>query len=181
MASSDVVANWQLALPDGVHVIQFEHGTTSGKRVIKVDGKELMRKDWMFKLVGREQFDIGKAKCIISIEAVSGFAYEYTLDVNGKPLQKFRENQRKIQKAWNVIVDGEIKRICLEKDTLDVWMADKMVETRGEFTDTGVETHFYINERMVGRIVATSSGRKSKGIIHTLYVNDDEITEATNE
>ncbi|XP_060069777.1 fas apoptotic inhibitory molecule 1-like [Ylistrum balloti] len=181
MMNSDVVANWQIALPDGVHNVEFEHGTTSGKRVIRVDGKELMRKDWMFKLVGREKFELGKTKCCISIEAVSGFAYEYTIFVNGKPLKKFRENQRKIQKAWNFSLKGEIKRICLEKDTVDVWMNDKLLLTHGEFTDNGVITHFEISDGCQGRIEATSSGKKNKGIIHRLYVNDDEIPEATDE
>jgi hypothetical protein len=37
--SNDIVATWQVALPDGVHNIEFEHGTTSGKRIIRVDGK----------------------------------------------------------------------------------------------------------------------------------------------
>ena len=43
-----------------------------------------MRKEWMFKLVGKEYFEIGKsrAKCCISIDAVSGFAYEYTIEVS---------------------------------------------------------------------------------------------------
>ena len=43
-----------------------------------------MRKDWMFKLVGKEYFTIGKskAKCCVSIDAVSGFAYEYSLEVS---------------------------------------------------------------------------------------------------
>ncbi|XP_069120710.1 fas apoptotic inhibitory molecule 1-like [Argopecten irradians] len=183
MSNPDTVASWKLPLPDGVHIIEFDHGTTSGKRVIRVDQKELMRKDWMFKLVGRETFQVGKTKCTISIEAVSGFAYEYTLEVNGKPLKKFKENQGKIQQSWHVVVDGEIKRICLEKDTLDVWMDGQKLETGGEFQSDGdgVETHFMINERMAGRIVATSSGKRSKGIIHTLFVNDDEIREATNE
>ena len=36
---SDLVATWTLALPDGRHKVEFEHGTTSGKRVITVDGK----------------------------------------------------------------------------------------------------------------------------------------------
>lgn len=36
--SSDLVATWDLALSDGVHKVEFEHGTTSGKRVIRVDG-----------------------------------------------------------------------------------------------------------------------------------------------
>ena len=54
----------------------------------------------MFKLVGKEHFKVGNAKCTISIDACSGFAYEYTLEVNGKPLKKFRENQGKIMKCW---------------------------------------------------------------------------------
>jgi hypothetical protein len=37
--SSDLVATWRLPLPDGDHKVEFEHGTTSGKRVIIVDGK----------------------------------------------------------------------------------------------------------------------------------------------
>ena len=54
-----------------------------------------MRQEWMFKLVGKEHFTVGKAKCCIAIEAVSGFAYEYSIEVNGKSLQKFSENQSK--------------------------------------------------------------------------------------
>lgn len=36
---TDLVAVWEVALSDGVHKIEFEHGTTSGKRVVYVDGK----------------------------------------------------------------------------------------------------------------------------------------------
>ncbi|CAF4307094.1 unnamed protein product, partial [Rotaria magnacalcarata] len=32
---SDVVGSWQVALSDGVHKVEFEHGTTSGKRVVR--------------------------------------------------------------------------------------------------------------------------------------------------
>ena len=31
----------QVRLADGVHKVRLEHGTTSGKRVISVDGKEV--------------------------------------------------------------------------------------------------------------------------------------------
>ena len=31
----DVVALWEVSLPDGIHVIDFEHETTSGRRVIR--------------------------------------------------------------------------------------------------------------------------------------------------
>ncbi len=37
----DVAAVWDVKLPDGNHRIIFEHGTTSGKRVITVDDKEV--------------------------------------------------------------------------------------------------------------------------------------------
>lgn len=69
----------------------------------------------MFKLVGREHFQVGKTKCVISIDAVSGFSYEYTLEVNGKPLKKFKENQSKIMKTWVVYVAGNGMRVVLGK------------------------------------------------------------------
>lgn len=39
MSSADLVAIWDVPLCDKVHRIEFEHGTTTGKRVIRVDGK----------------------------------------------------------------------------------------------------------------------------------------------
>lgn len=36
---TDLVAYWSVPLIDGAHTVEFEHGTTSGKRVIRVDGK----------------------------------------------------------------------------------------------------------------------------------------------
>ncbi len=69
----------------------------------------------MFKLVGRESFKVGKANCVISIDAVSGFAYEYTLEVNGKSLKKFSENQSKIMKTWILTVGENQTRVVLGK------------------------------------------------------------------
>ncbi|ELT99248.1 hypothetical protein CAPTEDRAFT_152651 [Capitella teleta] len=174
MGMSDLVALWELSLSDGNHKIEFEHGTTSGKRVIRVDGKEVLRNDWMFKLVGREHFTVGKAKCNISIEAVTGFAYEYSLEVNGKSLKKFSENQSKIMKTWALTISGSPTRIVLEKDTLDVWVNGKRMPTTGEFVEDGTETHFQIDNHSA-YIKAVSSGRRKGGLIHTLYVDDIEI------
>ena len=67
----------------------------------------------MFKLVGREHFNIGKAKCCIHIHAITGFTYEYSMEVNGKSLRKFTENQTKIMKTWTLSVDGEPTRVVL--------------------------------------------------------------------
>lgn len=35
----DLVALWEVPLNDGVHKIGFEHGTTTGRRVLWVDGE----------------------------------------------------------------------------------------------------------------------------------------------
>lgn len=35
----DIVGIWEVNLSDGLHRIEFEHGTASGKRIIRVDGK----------------------------------------------------------------------------------------------------------------------------------------------
>jgi hypothetical protein len=37
--NEDTVAVWKLPLADGIHEIEFEHGTATGKRVIRLDGK----------------------------------------------------------------------------------------------------------------------------------------------
>lgn len=114
--ATDVVATWDIALSDGIHTVLFEHGTTTGKRVIKVDGVEILRKNWMFRLVGKEEFTIGKKiKANVTIEAVSGFSYQYTLHVNGNPLKKFTENRKKTAKVWRFVYGGVETRIVLGK------------------------------------------------------------------
>uniref|UniRef100_A0A4W2EZ31 Fas apoptotic inhibitory molecule 1 n=3 Tax=Bos TaxID=9903 RepID=A0A4W2EZ31_BOBOX len=175
---TDLVAVWEVALSDGVHKIEFEHGTTSGKRVVYVDGKEVIRKEWMFKLVGKETFCVGaaKTKATINIDAVSGFAYEYTLEINGKSLKKYMENRSKTTNTWVLHLDSEDFRVVLEKDTLDVWCNGKKMETAGEFVDDGTETHFNIGNHDC-YIKAVSSGKRKEGIIHSLIVDNREIPE----
>ena len=75
--------------------------------------QEIRREDFMFKLVGDERFSIGKVNCVIHIDAVSGFSYEYVLEVNGKKLHKFIENQSKIMKCWLFPSNNQIVRVVL--------------------------------------------------------------------
>ena len=71
----------------------------------------------MFKLVGCETFTLGgtQAKATIWINAITGFAYEYTLDVNGKNLEKFVHDRSKVSKTWVLKLDGVPIRIVLGK------------------------------------------------------------------
>ncbi|XP_044200399.1 fas apoptotic inhibitory molecule 1-like isoform X1 [Thunnus albacares] len=180
MLSGDLVAVWEVALSDGVYRIEFAHGTTTGKRIVYVNGQEVVRKDWLFKLVGKENFTVGAAntKATINIEAISGFAYEYTLEVDGKSLQKFIDNRAKTTKTWLLKVDGEDRRVVLEKDTMDVWCNGQKMETMGEFVDDGTETHFMVGEHECC-IKATNSGKKKSGIVHYLLLDGEKIPAST--
>lgn len=79
--------------------------------------QEILRRDWMFKLVGKETFYVGKSetKATISIDAVSGFAYEYELEINGKSLKKYMENRSKVTSTWILNLDGTDCRVVLGK------------------------------------------------------------------
>lgn len=39
MLGGDLVAVWEVALSDGVYRIEFAHGTTTGKRVVYINGQ----------------------------------------------------------------------------------------------------------------------------------------------
>lgn len=94
--------------------------------------QEVIRRDWMFKLVGRETFAVGSAntKATIVIEAVGGFAYEYTLQVGGTSLQKFSANRAQTTKTWLFKVDGQDCRIVLGEQELanGVYAGDTLTE-----------------------------------------------------
>ncbi|XP_026287382.1 fas apoptotic inhibitory molecule 1 [Frankliniella occidentalis] len=178
----DLVGAWEVTLSDGVHSVEFEHGTTTGKRVIRVDGKEIVRRDWMFKLVGPEVFLLGKsnARCVIKVEPVGGFSYSYELEVNGKSYHKFNENQSRAMRTWLVnLPSDEQYRVVLEKDTLDIWANGQKLEATGEFVEDGTETHFTLGS-WPAIIKAVSSGNRREGIVHSLIVNDRLIPEATD-
>lgn len=53
---------------------------------------------------------------MISIDSVGIFAYEYSITVNGKTYQKFREEQKKSLKLWQFKVAEKETRVCLGKN-----------------------------------------------------------------
>ncbi|XP_062852869.1 fas apoptotic inhibitory molecule b isoform X1 [Trichomycterus rosablanca] len=176
---ADVVGMWEVSLSDGIYQIEFEHGTTTGKRVIYINKKEVLRRDWMFKLVGKETFPVGctGTKATINIEALTGLSYEYTLEINGKSFQTFMDNWAKTTKTWLLKLDGADCRIVLEKDTMDVWCNGQKMEITGEFADEGTETHFVVwNHECC--IKATSSGKKRNGVVHSLLIDGTKVTDA---
>ena len=53
-------------------MIEFEHGTATGKRIVKIDGKIHVNRDWMFRLVGDEVIEFGTHKFVIRVDPVPG-------------------------------------------------------------------------------------------------------------
>ncbi|XP_037552237.1 fas apoptotic inhibitory molecule 1 isoform X2 [Nematolebias whitei] len=179
----DAVAVWDVGLSDRVHRVEFCHGTTTGKRVVYVNGKqEVLRRDWMFKLVGTETFMVGlsKTRATISIEAASGLAYQYSLLVDGKSLQDFISNRAKTTKTWAVHVDGTDHRIVLEKDTMDIWCNGQKMDSTGEFVDDGTETHFSLGDHSCC-IKTSSSGTKRSGMRHTLLLDGHKVPDPPDQ
>jgi hypothetical protein len=83
-----------------------------------------------------------------------------------------------IMRTWVLPVEGTMYRIVLERDTLDIWVNGKKAETAGEFTDDGTETHFTIANQPAF-VRAISTGNRRKGIVHKLFVHENEVPEYT--
>merc|ERR1712127_690150 len=129
----------------------------------------------MFKLVGRQAFTIGKHKCEINIDSASGFSYEYSLEVNGKSYEKFCENQSKILQSWVFKVGDTDYRVALEKNTMDLWVNGKVMDVEPQFTENGTETQLSLDSKNHVRLMTVSSGNRRSGLIHCLFVNNNEI------
>uniref|UniRef100_A0A3B4AAA6 Uncharacterized protein n=1 Tax=Periophthalmus magnuspinnatus TaxID=409849 RepID=A0A3B4AAA6_9GOBI len=166
-----VCAVWEVSLSDGLHRIEFEHGTTTGKRVVYVNGQEVLRRDWMFKLVGSEQFSFGvpQSRAEIRIAAVGGFSYEYSLHVNGLTLQKFTQNRTKTTQTWDLGLDRDRYRIVLERNTMDVWCNGHKMDA--EFVEDGTQTRFFMGQREF--CLRAEQGKKS--ITYCLLLDGQRI------
>jgi len=60
-------------------VVEFEHGTATGRRVVKIDGNNIVYRDWMFRLVGDEVFTFNNTKFVIRVEPMPGRAFSLHL------------------------------------------------------------------------------------------------------
>lgn len=124
----------------------------------------------MFKLVGSETFSLGKHTLTIHIAATPGFDYEYTLEVDGRSLEKFTETRSRQDLTWVFQLDQVDYRAVLEKDTLDFWINGQIIEAEPEFTDDGTERNFSINNHSV-TLRSFSTQHHRFGINHVLLID----------
>ncbi|XP_032682431.1 fas apoptotic inhibitory molecule 1 [Odontomachus brunneus] len=171
---SEPTAKWTVPMSDGNHIVEFEHGTATGKRVVKVDGNVIVNRDWMFRLVGDEVFMFNNTKFVIRVDPMPGLKYSYSLWVNGKSYQQFVQSQSKILETWLAKVENEEYRIVLDKQAHSVWVNGEEAEVENEFMDGGAEILFSISD-LPAAIRSYTSEQKEIGIAYVLYVNDVEI------
>lgn len=85
--------------------------------------QEILRRDWMFKLVGEDIFFLEEGKrCIIRVDPLPGFKYNYLLFVDGKSYEQYTESLSKALKTWEITLNDQPFRVVLEKDTLNVYL-----------------------------------------------------------
>ncbi|XP_054740656.1 fas apoptotic inhibitory molecule 1 [Anastrepha obliqua] len=174
---NNIVAKWCAPINGKMYRIELEHGTTTGRRMIWVNGKEVLRRDWMFKLVGEDSFYIDQARCIIRVDPAPGFRYDYSLYIDGKPHEQYTDELTKHYRLWLVTVDDIDYRIMLELDTINLYVNDQLRGETGEFVDGGTDTKF--NENGIDFVLqARSSGNKLDGLTHTLLANGEIVPEA---
>lgn len=62
------------------------------------------------------------------VDPLAGFKYKYSLLVDGKPYEQFKENHAKAMKTWETVVNSSAYRIVLEKNTMNIFLNGKLVE-----------------------------------------------------
>ncbi|CAL1685750.1 unnamed protein product [Lasius platythorax] len=173
-SANEPTAKWTVPLSDGNHVVEFEHGTATGRRIVKIDGDEIVHRDWMFRLVGDEVFMFNNTKFVIRVDPMPGLKYSYSLWVNGKSYKQFVQSQTKILETWLAKVGNEEYRIVLDKQAHSVWVNGQEVEVENEFMDGGAEILFSVGD-LQAAIRSYSSEQKEIGIAYSLYIDNVEI------
>ncbi|XP_063977822.1 fas apoptotic inhibitory molecule 1 isoform X2 [Diachasmimorpha longicaudata] len=176
MTLNEPTARWIVPLSDGNHVVEFEHGTATGRRVVKIDGKTLVNREWMFRLVGDEVVMFGDTKFVIRVDPIPSLRYSYTLWVNGKSFKNFVQSQSKVLESWVTKIGENKYRIVLDKTTQAVWVNGEQIDVENEFIDGGAEMLFLL-EGSPAVIRSCSSEQKGAGIKYILYVDGVEISE----
>ncbi|KAH8309114.1 fas apoptotic inhibitory molecule 1 isoform X1 [Drosophila kikkawai] len=185
----NIVAQWCVPINGKMYRIELEHGTTSGRRMIWVNGREVLRRDWMFKLVGEDTFHIDQTRCIIRVDPAPGFKYEYSLYIDGKSHELYTDEMTRQYRLWlytGNAADAEATtttgaaqeyRIMLKLDTLSLFVNDELRTEESVFVHGGTDTKFLLQDTEFV-LQARSSGNKHDGIVHTLLANGVAVPEA---
>jgi hypothetical protein len=97
---------WTVDLEDGHHTVELEHAYLSGKRVITLDGREVVRAQSVLDFGSEHPFQIGTHPALARI-STNGLTFSYDLAVDGRSVATGKEvtQQPPMPKwAWIFIV-----------------------------------------------------------------------------
>ncbi|EDX07161.1 GD11091 [Drosophila simulans] len=157
----NIVAQWCVPINGKMYRIELEHGTTSGRRMIWVNGR---------------------TRCIIRVDLAPGFKYEYSLYIDGKSHDQYTEDMTRQYRLWLYTDDAAAEapqeyRIMLKLDTLSLYVNDELRTEESVFVHGGTDTKFLLQDTEFV-LQARSSGNKHDGIVHTLLANGVPVPEA---
>lgn len=90
--------------------MEFEHGTATGRRIVKIDGDEIVHRDWMFRLVGDEVFMFNNTKFVIRVDPMPGRASSSYRSLTINVLLFYHDNCVNRSEIFLLIV-GEWKKL----------------------------------------------------------------------
>ncbi|KAF1762989.1 hypothetical protein GCK72_011254 [Caenorhabditis remanei] len=157
---------WIVPIGVNIHIVTYEQNTKNGKSTLKVDEK-VYYSDTP-KWSASEKFSIEKTTCEIITKKTSN-ELVYSLKVDNKPFEEFRNSQYKEFERWEVSFKGEGKfNIVLDKG-LNVFIDGKKVKTERDFTDRNAVATFEFGTHK-GQLTSYSSGNQ---IEHRLTVDGE--------
>ncbi|KJH41395.1 Fas apoptotic inhibitory molecule [Dictyocaulus viviparus] len=221
MVDNDIVAKWNVPLQDKassnsttipspasslacsspskipVYQIEFEHGTTTGKRSYALTASndlnfficydshdnctiasEIADKETMEVWVNGMKIDSAVSSLFIKKKShVTGLVTKL------RPTGGARTHILQIYGLSSLQIPplsygGLLKLMLFNVLCKEAIHPKSLKAILGEFVADGTETHFEIG-RHVCKIKATSSGRRKTGVVHHLYIDDDQIPQMT--
>lgn len=97
---------WTVDLEDGRHTVELEHAYLAGKRVIFVDGQEVVRAQSLLDFGSDHPIRIGTHPALVRI-STNGLTFRYDLAVDGRSVETGKELTRRPPMpkwAWVFIV-----------------------------------------------------------------------------
>lgn len=167
---------WEFALDDSAtrHRVELNHNTLTGKRVLKLDGKQIHKVSAKYKLTGTIKFQINEHVIAVCIEANGMGDLNYALMLDDKNIPDITHSQSNAQKCskWDVkSADGERHLIAFDKDTFEVYIDNVAVEAAADFVDVGSAYLFDLPGGEAGKITVKPTKRTDKPVVE-LFVND---------
>lgn len=146
----------------------------------------------MFKLVGDDPFQLtDTVRCLLRVCPAPGMKFTYSLYVDGKPFEQYRDHRARALKTWEYRAvdgtgdgdEGRLYRIVLEKDTLTLFINGVQRDEQAEFAEEGgTDTNIALDGHTFCVTARSRSAPTARnGLAYRAYVDGEEIEECVEK